>query len=116
MCNISKTAELKEYIINRLEKCGISENNISSYIFFNDKHDRMGIFVYCRGERFCLKYMGFRESECCDYSFDKKEELLKQLIIYIAMKESPLRYKEYALELALHIDVKTAESLRTELM
>lgn len=104
MCDISKTAELKEYILNKLAIGGISEDEICSYLFFNDKFDRMGNFVYCRDEKYCLRYMGYREAECCTYTYDEKEELLNQIILHIAIAKYPTGYDEYVSELTMRIN------------
>lgn len=76
--DISKTEEIKEYILNELANFDISEENISK-IFFNDKLNCMGTFVYFKNNKYFLKYIGLREAECSEYSFDKKEELLEML-------------------------------------
>lgn len=76
--DISKTEEIKEYILDELANFDISEENISM-IFFNDKLNCMGTFVYFKNNKYFLKYIGLREAECSEYSFDKKEELLEML-------------------------------------
>ncbi len=76
--DISKTEEIKEYILAELANFDISEENISK-IFFNDKLNCMGTFVYFKNNKYFLKYIGLREAECSEYSFDKKEELLEML-------------------------------------
>ena len=76
--DISKTEEIKEYVLAELANFDISEENISK-IFFNDKLNCMGTFVYFKNNKYFLKYIGLREAECSKYSFDKKEELLEML-------------------------------------
>ena len=72
--DISKTEKLKEYILAELAPKDISEK-----IFFNNKFNGMGTYVYYKNGKYCLKYMGLREAECFERSFDKKEALLEML-------------------------------------
>ncbi len=113
-----RTEDLKKYILSKLEKGGITENDIASHVFFNDKLNRMGTFVYCKEEKYCLKYLGFRESECYTSFFSSKEELtaqlLKDIIVSKALEEYPHRYKEYALQIALKTDSGAAALLEKE--
>lgn len=118
---ISTNTELKEYILGKLAKGGISEKEISPYIFFDDKCNRLASFVYFKEGKYCLSYVGFRKSECFTCAFDAKEELLIQVIKHIASADistgkSSKNFTEYALELAARIDESAAESMRDMLL
>lgn len=119
MSDIFTTAQLKEYILRKLANADITENEISSYIFFSDKCNCLGNFVYCKKGKYCFSYMGFRASECITCKFDTKEELLIQVIKCIArfdisIAKSSKKYNVYALELAIQIDDSLAESMKIE--
>ena len=107
----AKTAELREYVRQTLSSIGVSEKELAAFSF-HAKCNRMGIFVFHDGNSYCIRDMGWRESECCTYFFQEKEAVLAMLINYIA----PWRSKngkdnvEIALALASELgpDVVTA--------
>lgn len=77
---ITTNDELKQYIVIKLSSMGISESNITKYVIFNDKCNRMGDFVFCRKNKYYHKYMGFRESECFTKTFESADGIVSEVL------------------------------------
>ena len=111
----AKTAELREYVCQTLSSIGVSEKELAAFSFHaecNRMGSFMGIFVFHDGNSYCIREMGWRESECCTYFFQEKEEVLAMLINCIASRrrKNGKRNVEIALALASELgpDVVTA--------
>lgn len=115
---ISTNTELKEYILEKLARGGISEKEMGFKIHFGEEMcNHVQTYVYCKNGKYCYRYLGMRESECFSCTYDTKEELLKQVIEDIAggivcTVKTAKRSEEYALELALRIDDKVVELMK----
>lgn len=117
---ISTNTELKEYILEKLARAGITESEMGFRIHFGDERcNHVQTYAYCENGKYCYRYFGIRESECFFCAYDTKEELLKQVIEDIAVVKfcygkTAKKCEEYALELALQIDDKVVELLKRE--
>lgn len=107
----AKTAEFREYVCQTLSAIGVSEKELAAFSF-HAECNRMGIFVFRDGNSYCIRETGWRESECCTYFFQEKEEVLAMLINRIASRrrKNGKRNVEIALALASELgpDVVTA--------
>ena len=88
MQDITTNDELKKHIVEKLTSIGISESDITKYVIFDDKCNRMGDFVFCRNNKYYHKYMGFRESECFTKTFESTDGIVSEVLncILFSMK------------------------------